>query len=93
MTLPKWLIAEGIFAEIWAGPPETRRQVLAERCGDDTELCAEILSLLEADEIVEDWTPPPETGLTAEPAFSLQSRCFDPYQLERMISRGGMGAV
>ena len=89
MTPHKWLIVEEILVEIWACPQEERGQALARYCHGDTELIDEVASLLEADERANSWKAPEPMKGSSEPAI----RSFGPYQLERMIGRGGVGTV
>jgi len=89
LTPHKWLIVEEILVEIWACPQEERGQALARYCHGDTELIDEVASLLEADERANSWKAPEPMKGSSEPAI----RSFGPYQLERMIGRGGVGTV
>ena len=87
MTPEKFRKAEELLVALWDCPPEFREQRLATSTAGDAELLAEVKSLLEASEQAASWQPPQPS---AQPP---QTRQFGPYQIERMIGRGGMGAV
>ena len=83
---------ERIFHEALAAEPGRREAVLAEACQGDPALEAEVRSLLEA------WAA--ERTLAADFAGAERTagalaagRRIGPYQLDRLLGRGGMGAV
>ena len=84
---------EAIFNEALDAPAETRDSLVTERCGGDTTLQAEVRALLRACEAEEQLTASrrgrSETGGSA----SLERRRVGPYEIDRLLGRGGMGAV
>jgi eukaryotic-like serine/threonine-protein kinase len=86
LTPERWKIIEDTLVSAWELPESAREPFLIERCGPDTGLAAEIRSLLQARNQADCWSSeaaPPSPG----------PRRFGAYQLEKMIARGGMGAV
>ena len=71
-------------------PPEDWPAVLGRNCGDDPELRREVEALLETQG---------DADVLAQPAFSVHAddagvgRQIGPYQLVRLLDRGGMGSV
>ncbi|MCK4342294.1 MAG: serine/threonine protein kinase [Phycisphaerae bacterium] len=92
--------AQEVFELAVARPPQERAALLAEACGDDEELRAEVESLLEHDkQASDDFMRPPEPP----PSFRLMEPPEGPdpligetvgrYQIKSLIASGGMGAV
>jgi serine/threonine protein kinase len=86
VTSERWRQIEEILVASWEIDPELRDEFLRERCGNDSELLRELRGLDAADAATGQWTVPP--GETAPPTQKLSH-----YELERLIGRGGMGAV
>jgi serine/threonine protein kinase len=86
VTSEHWRHIEEILVASWGVDPELRDGFIRERCGNDLELLSNVRSLVEADSSVEQWTAPASetTALT---------QMLGHYELERLIGRGGMGAV
>ena len=84
---------EAIFAEVLAAPEQARPATIERLCQGNRELADEVRSLLEASEAEERLTAScrSDTGSTAEP--QVESRQIGPYLLDRLLGRGGMGAV
>lgn len=84
---------EAIFHEALAAPPKVRAELIETRCPGDRELAAEVCSLLKACEAEERLTashrPEPESRQEAPP----ESKQIGPFLLDRLLGRGGMGAV
>lgn len=86
MTAEEWKAAEAIFHAACELPAASRASFLREKCGHEPALLAHVEALVEARERADQWTPPPS-------ASAARPRRFGAYELEKMIGRGGMGAV
>lgn len=87
-----FLRIEAIFNEALDAPAEMRDSVVIERCGGDTTLQAEVRALLRACEEEEREAAtrrPSEANGDALP----ERRRVGPYEIDRLLGRGGMGAV
>lgn len=84
---------EAIFNEALDAPAETRDSLVTERCGGDTTLQAEVRALLRACEAEEQLTASRRGRSEAGDAGSLERRRVGPYEIDRLLGRGGMGAV
>ncbi len=87
MTPERWREAQRIFHEARERPPEERRSFVARAAADDTELAAEVVSLLAADEAAGGFLEVP-----AEPPEPPRTRA-GPWRIVREIGHGGMGTV
>ena len=92
-TTESFLRIQAIFHEALEVPEQQRTQLVEERCGPDLELWAEVWSLLEACDAEEHDAGfhGLEQGIAGE--ANSDWRPIGPYVLDRLLGRGGMGAV
>jgi tetratricopeptide (TPR) repeat protein/predicted Ser/Thr protein kinase len=84
---------EAIFHEALALPEGDRPKLIEARCEGDTRLMAEVASLLHACAEEELLSAAHLMGARNEGPGDGQSRRVGAYQIDRLIGRGGMGAV
>jgi tetratricopeptide (TPR) repeat protein len=87
LTPERWRQIEQILIAAWETAPETRDAYLCDRCGTDSDLLWEVRSLSAARAAADQWRspePPPPT---------IIGHRLGPYELERLLCRGGLGAV
>jgi len=107
-TTESFLRIQAIFHEVVEAPEQQRSALIEARCGPDRELAAEVRSLLEACAAEENFSGSgsvePETGGEANlessqtesapiESTNIESRQIGPYLIDRLLGRGGMGAV
>ena len=91
--------AEDLFAQALELPPEERREFLDQRCGADSQLRAEIESLLRWHELAdaESWEIPAGPDSPAQPALAdiraRTLRTIGPYELQECLGEGATGIV
>lgn len=90
--------AEDLFSEAQARAPEHRTRFVEDACGSDKELLDEVLSLLYAADVSESYFDglSSKVGLSAlaeDEAPLPENKVIGNWRLERVIGRGGMGAV
>jgi serine/threonine protein kinase len=92
-TTDSLLRIEAIFNEALAVPSEARKVLIETRSNGDRELIAEVCALLKACEVAENLTASsqPQTEPAAENSADPQR--VGNYLLDRLLGRGGMGAV
>ncbi len=92
-TTERFLRIEAIFHEALAAPDEAREDLIETQCHEDRALAAEVRSLLDACKAEEQLTASrrlePEAGRDNQPG----RKRVGPYELDRLLGRGGMGAV
>ena len=88
MDQPRWTRIGELFVEARELSAADRAAFLKERCGDDRDLFAQVMSLLEAD----DRSGPLDSAPTAS-AFPVPQVVAGRFRIIRYISEGGMGTV
>ncbi len=95
MQFERWQKIEFLFGEALVLPPAERSEFLSKKCGGDFELHDEIVSMLDEDLDAE---------FLSEPIFNVGAQLLEAeelpddsqfgfYQLQKLLGRGGMGAV
>ena len=84
---------ESVFGEVLAEPLPAWDRAIADRCRGDAELEAEVRSLLEAFQAQQRLTWPRQGPAPREEARACEGQWIGPYQVDRFLARGGMGAV
>lgn len=97
MQKDHWQKIEETFKQAVALSPTDRRRFVEKTCGDNSEICHEVLALLEADMAEENFLDEPLFILGArlletEDLFSKESD-FAFYRIKKLLGRGGMGTV
>lgn len=89
----RWQCIRAIFDEVVAVPAEQRVPLLERKCDGDAALMAELYSLIEATEAEETLASimSEEAHFQDDPVPKRKS--IGPYELDRLLGRGGMGAV
>ena len=100
MSTGRWQRVQELFEAALACSPEERDTLLAERCGDDAELRAEVESLLAHDEQappefmhppqIDREDPDPTGGDGPDPRIGKK---IGRYSIQEVIAAGGMGTV
>src|SRR3954470_7432470 len=91
MTPARWRQVKDLFDRIIDAAPEHRDALLESLCGSDSELRAEVQSLLSSHQADDELLDRP----AAEhfPGDAWEGRRLGPYKIVREIGRGGMGSV
>jgi tetratricopeptide (TPR) repeat protein len=92
-TKERFLQIEAIFHEALAAPAEARTELIETRCHGDRELVAEVLSFLKACAAEEHLAASRRSGPDAATDNHPARKRVGPYALDRLLGRGGMGAV
>ncbi|MEJ2549020.1 MAG: serine/threonine protein kinase, partial [Gemmatimonadota bacterium] len=90
----RWSVIEKLLDGALDLPPEQRPGYLDDACAGDTDLKAEVESLLEAHENAGEYLEVPAASLESALAASYRpGQRIGPYRLVREIGRGGAGLV
>jgi tetratricopeptide (TPR) repeat protein len=92
-TTERFLRIEAIFHEALAAPDEAREDLIETQCDGDCALAAEVRSLLDACKAEEQLTASRRLGPDAGRDNQPGRKRVGPYELDRLLGRGGMGAV
>ena len=92
-TTERFLRIEAIFHEALAAPDEAREDLIETQCNGDCALAAEVRSLLDACKAEEQLTASRRLGPDAGRDNQPCRKRVGPYELDRLLGRGGMGAV
>ncbi|MGD0628392.1 MAG: serine/threonine-protein kinase, partial [Terracidiphilus sp.] len=92
-TTETFLRIEAIFNEALASPEAARAGLIESQTNGDPELAAEVWSLLEACEAAERATELRQLDAETGRETMHEPRRIGPYLLDRLLGRGGMGAV
>jgi Tol biopolymer transport system component len=96
MTPERWARVETLYHAAFELPEDARAALLADACGDDDTLRAEVESLLKATESGDGMLDTPAEAVTAVIAAALSpltGRTLGTYRLHKIIGAGGMGEV
>jgi predicted Ser/Thr protein kinase len=98
MKPAEWRRVNELFHQALAQPADARPRFVAEACGADEPLAAEVNSLLAAHDRAAEFIEQP--ALELEPLAPaplateyVEGRVVGQYQIERVLGRGGMGVV
>jgi len=84
---------EAIFQKVMETPLPLRPAVLESECQGDAELLGEVISLMKACELEELVTATSASARGREAEAMRGRRRVGPYELDRLVGHGGMGAV
>jgi tetratricopeptide (TPR) repeat protein/predicted Ser/Thr protein kinase len=92
-TTERFLRIEAIFHQALAAPDESREALIETQCQQERALASEVRSLLEACKAEEELTASRRVGPDAGRDNPPGRKRVGPYEIDRLLGRGGMGAV
>jgi predicted Ser/Thr protein kinase len=92
-TTERFLLVEKIVTEVLDAPEELRAALIESRCGQDLALAAEVRLLLDACNAEEELMASCRLEPRAVPDEQPAHKPVGPYRIDRLLGRGGMGAV
>ena len=92
-TTERFLLVEKIVTEVLDAPERARAELIEARCGDDPELAAEVRLLLDSCNAEEELMASCRLEPRAAQEDQLIRKIVGPYEIDRLLGRGGMGAV
>ncbi|MBI4894058.1 MAG: serine/threonine-protein kinase [Acidobacteria bacterium] len=92
MDRQRWERIEQLFEAAGRQPEEARERFLCEACPDDSDLRAEVLSMLGVAKSGEAFLDIPAAAIGHGPALTSGARLGN-FEIESLIGRGGMGEV
>jgi tetratricopeptide (TPR) repeat protein len=93
LTTERFLQIEVIVSEALDAREELRSEFITNRCGDDSAMADEVRSLVEACEAEERMMASCRLEPPARQTSRQGPRRVGPYEIDRLLGRGGMGAV
>ncbi|MES1245352.1 MAG: serine/threonine-protein kinase [Acidobacteriota bacterium] len=92
MTPERWQQVKSVLEAALERPPGERAPYLDSACGEDSDLRAEVGSLMASEAALDDFIEEPLFDLHSADGWSAGDR-VGPYRIVREIGRGGMGSV
>ncbi len=92
-TTERFLLVETIVTEALDAPEDLRAELIGARCGQNHALAAEVRLMLDACDAEEELMASCRLEPRAVPEDRPVRKIVGPYEIDRLLGRGGMGAV